>query len=418
MAEAMKQTLGGFAIGDRFWDRETEMQLFIEKVDSGAHLSLVAQRRMGKTSLMLEAARRLQGRYIPLYVDLQEAFNAPDAIARLGVVTFKHKPLQHKIVDLFSNAFASIRNTVERISLFDVGIHLRGGIDSGNWSQKGDALLAILAAADKPVLLMFDEVPILVNRMLKGQDFTTTPERKRDADEFMSWLRRNSLEHQGKIRMVLTGSIGFEPVLHQAGLGATLNTFQPFRLKPWDRDTAIGCMQALAKEYEIEFPDGAENDMVEMLGCCIPNHVQMFFSHVKDHCVRNGRRAFLKSEVAQVYTEEMLGTRGHAELTHYEERLKMVLGTGLLPLGLDMLSEAAVSGCLSRETLKALQREYTFDYCTTTEAEMEILAILEHDGYLHQTPQGYVFVSNLVRDWWHKRYGMFFTSVLERGARG
>ena len=35
-------------------------------------------------------------------------------------------------------------------------------------------------------------------------------------------------------------------------------------------------------------------------------------------------------EIAGVYQNEMLGTRGHAELTHYEERLKMVLGLDLL----------------------------------------------------------------------------------------
>jgi len=95
----------------------------------------------------------------------------------------------------------------------------------------------------------------------------------------------------------------------------------------------------------------------------------------------------------------------------------MVLGTDLLPLALDMLSEAAIAGCLSREALQAFQQEYAFPHFTAVEAEMEILEILEHDGYLRKSPHGFVFVSNLVRDWWHKRFGMFFTSVLERQGR-
>lgn len=408
---------GGYAIDDRFWDREDDLRLFMHKISEGSHLLLVAQRRMGKTSLMLEAARRLQDRYLGLYVDLQQAFDAPDTIMRLGMATYEHKSLWGKVTSVFSNALASIIEKIDKVSIFDVGIHLRSGLDSGNWSQKGDALLSILAASEKPVLLMFDEIPIMVNRMLKGQDYTITPERKRDVDEFMSWLRRNSIKHQGKIRMVLTGSIGFEPVLHQAGLSATINTFQPFDLRPWDQITSIAYLHALACEYGIKFRDGAEDEMVNRLGCCIPDHVRMFFSHVRDRCCRNDRCEFLRNEVAVVYEDEMLGTRGHAELTHYEERLKMVLGLDLFPLALEMLSEAAITGYLSREALEALQSDYTFHQCTSVEAETEILRVLEHDGYLRASPKGYVFVSYLVRDWCKKRYSLFFTSVLKRGRK-
>ena len=38
--------------GDRFFDREVEMQLLRERVENGTHTLLTAQRRMGKTSLV------------------------------------------------------------------------------------------------------------------------------------------------------------------------------------------------------------------------------------------------------------------------------------------------------------------------------------------------------------------------------
>ena len=111
----------------------------------------------------------------------------------------------------------------------------------------------------------------------KGADYRITPERRQQADLFLSWLRENSIRHQGKIRIVLSGSIGLEPVLRQGRLSATLNNFEPFELKPWDEDTACGCLEALAASYELEFEPGVPGEMVEMLGCCIPHHVQMFF---------------------------------------------------------------------------------------------------------------------------------------------
>ncbi len=60
-------------------------------------------------------------------------------------------------------------------------------------------------------------------------------------------------------------------------------------------------------------------------------------------------------------------------------------------------------------------QEYIFDKEVTADVQKEILWILEHDGYLTQTSDGYTFVSNLLRDWWKNRYQMLFTPVLKRG---
>ena len=136
--------------------------------------------------------------------------------------------------------------------------------------------MAVLAEADLPVLLLIDEAPILINRMLKGDDYRITPERRSNADVFLSWLRNNSLQHQGKIRLVLSGSIGLGPILRQGRLSATLNNFELFELKPWDDATAIGCLEALAAEYNIELGDGVAATMIDLLGCSIPHHVQKY----------------------------------------------------------------------------------------------------------------------------------------------
>jgi hypothetical protein len=101
MSSGLTRTVGNWVDGDRFWDREIEMALFIEKLDDGDHLLLVAQRRIGKTSLMRQAARLIEERYVCLHVDLQEAASAADAIAELGVETRKYKSLWGKTKDIW-----------------------------------------------------------------------------------------------------------------------------------------------------------------------------------------------------------------------------------------------------------------------------------------------------------------------------
>ncbi len=412
MDKRLKRGLGRVVTGELFWDREYEKESFVEKIKEGANLLLVAQRRLGKTSLMKEAHDILnEGGFISLFVDVQKARSAADFVAVLSTKCQEYRSIWENIRGVFANVLGNI----EEVSAGEIGVKIRGGVDAGNWMGKGDQVFEILGRIEKPVVLLLDEVPIMVNEMLKGSDFKITPERRKEADTFMSWLRAMSFQYQGQIRIVLAGSIGLEPVLRQAGLSATINNFMPFELKPWDEATAVGCIEALGREYGMEFEEGVPEEMYRKLGCGIPHHVQMFFDHVYDQCKKREVMKCTLEDIAGIYDRDMLGVRGHAELTHYEERLKLVLGEEQLPLALELLTEAAVTGCLSVEAIKELQGDYEFEGESVVEVEKNILWVLEHDGYLKQSKAGYVFVSKLLADWWQSRHGKFYTPVSERG---
>ena len=208
----------------------------------------------------------------------------------------------------------------------EVKIKLRASVNSGNWRHRGDRILAALARGDHRVALALDELPILVNRLLKGDDHRITPEGKRTADEFLSWLRKNGQEHRGKISIILSGSVSLEPILQQAGLSAHANIFPAFDLKPWDEKTAMACLAALAKTYGLELPTAVCEEMCRRLRCQIPHHVQRFFDVLHQHLRRAGRSSASAEDIGQVYDNEMLGVRGQVDMAHYEGRLRMVLG--------------------------------------------------------------------------------------------
>lgn len=402
--------MGNVVTGDRFWDRQSDMDLLTEKIQQGANILLVAQRRIGKTSILKELCERLATQYTCIFVDLEAAKNSREAIADLSTAIHKHKSLWDKTKGIFAN----VLDRIENLEAGDISITLSAGLTSGNWMSKGDQVFKIMAAAEKPVVIMFDELPILINNMLKGEDFKITNERKDQADHFLSWLRKNTITHQGKVCTIISGSIGLEPILRQARLSATINHLQAYELKSWDEKTAIACIKALAGEYKVTLHDGVPKAMVGKLGCCIPHHVQMFFSRIYDHCRRKGKLECSTKEVGRIYRDEMLSVRGHAELSHYEERLVMVLGKDLFTFALDMLSEAAVTGYLTQKAIIAYQNEYNFEGQDIVEVQKEILWVLEHDGYLEQKPKGYIFVSKLLRDWWKNRHSVSYTPVLER----
>ncbi len=233
--------LGNWVDSDRFFNRDAEMKLFIMHLVEGTNLSLVAQRRIGKTSLMREAARRISDQVIVLHVDLEKCESPEDAIVALSMEARPYSKLLKKI----GHVFGEVLGALETVKISEVAITLRGGLSAANWKAKGDEIFDALAAAGKSegrmVVIFFDEVPILVNRLLRGNEDKITPERRGAADTFMSWLRDNAIRHKGRVVQVITGSIGLEPILRQAGLSGTLNVHHSFELRPWSSSTGAQC---------------------------------------------------------------------------------------------------------------------------------------------------------------------------------
>ena len=408
--------------GSRFFDREAELKALQERVREGSHTLLTAQRRMGKTSLVRELLRRLHvsGRFDTVFVDVEAATDPADAIAEISV---RSRPLRgafERIRTSFVNVLKETSDRIEQLSIADLKVRLRAGIDSGNWSAKGDAVFAALAASDFPVVLAIDELPILVNRLLKGDSDHITSEGRALADVFLSWLRRNGQAHRGRVTIILSGSVGLEPLLQQARLSAHANIFSPYDLHPWNEETAIACLAALAETYEIDLSPEISQLMCRRLRCCIPHHIQIYFDKLQDHLRLVGRQRVLPDDIEWVYLHEMLSVRGQVDLQHYEARLETILGRTNYQIALEILTATAVTGRLAGTAVDRYS-----DYFSTVDQDNslsvpDVLHVLCHDGYLYRKDDGYQFVSGLLEDWWRSRYGQHFVSVIrpEANPRG
>ncbi len=405
--------------GENFFDREQELEALEERVREGTHTLLTAQRRMGKKSLVRELQRRLAetGKFDVVFVDLEAATSPADAIAEIGVQTKPVRAAWDRITTSFANLFRSAGGRIEQLSVADLKVKLQAGIDAGNWPQRGDAIFAALAENSRPVVLAIDELPILVSRLLKDETGHMTAEGKREADAFLSWLRKMGQSHRDGVTLILSGSVSLEPLLEQAGLSAQANIFSPYDLKPWSEETAVCCLEALAESYEVRIAPEARRDMCRRLRCCIPHHVQMFFDRMHDHLRRAGRKDASMEDVEWVYEREMQGVRGQVDLQHYEGRLATVLGRARYMIALEILTATAVDGEIAAETVDLYRSYFSAQDAHDGDgasAVDHVLHVLHHDGYLEPRGGGYRFVSGLLEDWWRGRYGLSFVPVFDR----
>ena len=417
---ALKKTTGMWVADDAFFNRSFELERLDERVRNGTHTLLTAQRRMGKTSLVRELLRRLdtERSFETVFVDLEGAATAADAVAEIVVQAGSAHGVWTRLKEGLASLMPGIRDAVDELAIAELRVKLRATLDPGSWRHKGDAVFAALAANELPVVLALDELPMLVNRLLKGRKHEMTPEGRASADEFLSWLRRNGQMYPGRVSMIVSGSVSLEPILREAGLTAQANIFAPLELKPWDEETAVACLGALADGAGVVVSKPARREMCQLLRCQVPHHVQMFFDCLDEHLRRAGRRRASMDDVKRVYAAELLGVRGQMDLDHYETRLKIVVGLDGYRAALDLLTEAAVQGGWLRRGAIERYAKYFGAHLSDGDHQpvsfVHLLGLLEHDGYLARDGDDYRFVSGLLEDWWRARHGSGHVPIGER----
>lgn len=243
------------------------------------------------------------------------------------------------------------------------------------------------------LLIVLDELPLLVSRMLR------TDKGRNDADRFLSRLRQwlQAPEFRGWLRTLVGGSIGLEGVLRRAGMSGPINGLAPFHLGSWERSTAEAFLGELGRHYGFLLPEDAMARILNLLQDPVPYHVQLFFSALRDSC--RGKADSLSREVIdECFADRLSGARGAAHLDHYATRLEAALDGGGYDMACEILDFASRSrnGAGPAELVSVRQRDpRTF---------ASVLRDLEADGYLLRQGERLCFRSNLVREWWRKRY--------------
>jgi hypothetical protein len=229
--------------GNDFVDREPELQVLEARVRAGNHVLLTGQRRMGKTSIARELGRRLvaQG-WVFLFTDVEGAAGEEDVVANLAEAVHPVQSVSSRFATTMQRWFTE---NVEEVGALDFRIKIRAGLNAGNWRRRGEQLIRECALRNQRVLLVIDELPILLKRILDKDG-----DGARRVDEFLSWLRgAMQAIDAGSPVLIVSGSIGLAPLVQRLGIPDRINYLDPLRLGPWDRRASSTCFDALASSH-------------------------------------------------------------------------------------------------------------------------------------------------------------------------
>ncbi len=409
IGSTMRSSTGRWVSGNDFYGRDRELQVLEARVRDRNHVLLTGQRRMGKTSIARELGRRLECKgWVFLFTDIEGATCAEDVVASVAEAVHPVRSISSQIATGMRRWFSE---SIEEVSALEFRVKIRAGLNAGSWRTFGEKLLGECAEHDKPVLLVLDELPIFLKRMM-GE-----PGGERRVDEFLSWLRGGlQAVGDGSLSLIVSGSIGLRPLVHQLGIPDRINYLDSVRVGPWDRETSISCFLRLAASHDLRVEEGVAEAVYDALGIGIPHQVQSFFARLRDFAVMHERDSVTVANVGEVYQNELLGPRGQSDLVHYETRLRDGLEDGNYSIAMEILAEAATQGVFAPAARSRLGLVYAKVLDNVPGRISDTLEVLVHDGYLEAGGSGYQFPSRLLKDWWSTRFRDHHAPLRDRPA--
>ena len=393
----MQNIIGQAVLGDDLYGRDYELGRLWEHLEQGEHILMLAPRRVGKTSLMLELRRVPREDWKVIYIDVEGGDGPADCVALILAALAADPKYQTRFEAMpFSNAVKDLLRGVSvggSITVLHLELKRAIGSDWGHAADQLEARLTSLDVSDGKLLIILDELPILISRMLRD-------ERKRDAELLLARLRRwrQAPGLRGKVHTLVGGSIGLEGILRRAGLSGSINDLVPFRLNPWDRSTAVAFLEELARSCDFPLDDGSIHRILDLLNDPVPYHVQLFFSALRDTCKGDPSRVS-PALIDGCFNERLAGPGGTAHLDHYEKRLEIALDEQECQMAYDILGLACRrEDGVSFVDLEDLRRQ-------GSETFHSVLDDLEADGYVSRRGNRLTFRSNLLRTWWRRRRG-------------
>ena len=393
----MRNIIGQAVVGDDLYGRTYELGRLWELLDHGQHILMLAPRRVGKTSLMLELRRAPRDNWDVLYIDVEGGEGPADFVAAIlaALATIpRYRTLFEAIP--FSTGVKKVLARLKSVAIdIDVfRVELKGALGR-EWVHPADQLHARLASlpdAGVDLLIIVDELPLLISRMLRSDGG------HREVELLLSRLRhwRQAPELRGRVHTLVGGSIGLEGVLRRAGLSGLINDITPFRLDAWSRTTATKFLDEAGRDSNFPLDQDSITHILELLGDPVPYHVQLFLSALRDACKGEPAR-ISPNQIEQCFVERLAGAAGTAHLDHYATRLESAFDPEEYATARSILSRACnrAGANLARLQDMAKPNEATFQ---------SVLRDLQADGYLNQQGDHLEFRSNLLREWWSKNH--------------
>ncbi|WP_130473053.1 AAA family ATPase [Candidatus Magnetaquicoccus inordinatus] len=364
---------------DNFFGREQELQRINDYLRQHS-LLLLAPRRVGKTSLLHALGTQSQAKeYRTLYLSAESIHSVADLLDKL----------YHRVKELLDGQYIlkfghSVQNKLCSIKEIP-WIKWEPSADMP-WQQRWEKLQELLADQQNPWLIMIDELPLLILRLLGSQ-------KKAEAEWLLHSLRSLRITYT-HTRWIFCGSISLDSVSELYQLTPSINDLYRFALGPYSEETARRLLNALSSNYQIPITEEGMQALLLRCGWLIPYYLQLLFDQL-----RQERSPVTAQRVEQAF-QSLLAPANKGYFSHWHDRLE-IPGAGAKDRALRILAHCAEDpqGVTEQSLTQSLGTGLA-DPESRWSSVQQLLDLLHRDGYLVADAERWRFRSPLLREFW------------------
>ena len=361
-------------------------------------LVISAERRIGKTHIVLKMRDECRSGYLPFYQDLEAVHSIPELIRSI-YGTVQQSLSASPSLKLLPNLRLRLKAFVAKWSpLFPSKI---SGVDLPTGDSTWQVLLAevfddlVGLANNRVILLLWDEFPLMLHNLQRREG----PD---SAIQLLDHLRALRSKRADRLRFLFTGSIGLHLVLRSLRKAGSTNDMLSLTVPPMAYRDTCDLAAALLRETS------AVPAQISGLASRIAGEVGGFpyyVHHVVDQ-LDQLRRPPLLQDVSAAVNNLVYGPHDPANFNYYVNRLSSYYADKERSLALIVLDTMA--GLSSPTPLTELLNLCKHrDPSLTDEQFREVLTVLAEDHYIEARKgaggAAYDFRWQLVKKWWKER---------------
>lgn len=385
----MKNLVGPPVEGDDFFGREKDENYIWNKIKEGNSILLSAPRRVGKTSLAKRQLLRAKNeKWRTLEIDLEEIKSEEGFIKKFVEELEKQTWWGSIKKDLKK----SIKEWLNSITLSGEYEGIKGEIKYNASTKDPYDNLNKLLHHDKPMLIMFDELTVLLSSFIKKENG------KAKVEDFLDWLRSFRLIKGTQIRWIFCSSIGLENFTNQYGLSDKINDLLPYKIDAFTDSKAKEFINKLSESYKLNMNDAEIDYFLNKLGWYLPFFIQILFEQVNRlHQVEDYD---INTKTIDMAYDNLLSSK---HFNTWDERLEDYgENEKYARILLNRLAQNKTGE--SRENLQNEIYSKLNDIDKANLLTSRVINMLLNDGYLIEKSGRYAFRSPLLRDFWFNRF--------------
>lgn len=299
---------------------------------------------------------------------------------------------------IIQKMLGGLRENIDEIEIWKLRLQLRKEV-SGRWREEGERAVREVLAAGGMLLLVIDELPILLHKMIRSNRNND----QQNATDLLDWLRflRTQPEMNQRLRQIVGGSIGLPRIASYIGASHKINDLLQIDVGPFHREEARELATQLFASREVTIDPRTMDAFLDQVGTFLPVFIQIMTSAVATE-VKERHTDATPELVHECYEQRALGPEYRICFEDYYERLDRYYTPTEARTAKRILRELALAESpLAKSALLASYLDELGQDGNEPDFDL-LLSWLRDNFYVEQMPQDNTveFKNEWLRDWW------------------